>query len=94
MSGARPTEDVVSRWRTLLGVSASLWAGSGRVEVEPEWWLAFSGAKTADFNVILCHGLDGARDLARSLEEVRTAKVPAVIVVSGAALGMTNLLAG
>jgi GNAT superfamily N-acetyltransferase len=84
-------DDLVAHWRSCLGAGASLWAN--RVEVEPGWWLAFSGVKSVDFNAILCHGRDGARDLGLALEAVRDAKVPAVIAVGGPALGFTNLLA-
>jgi GNAT superfamily N-acetyltransferase len=76
-----------------LGFSAKLWSTRGRHEVEPDRWLAFSGASSVDYNAILCHGADGQRDLALSLEDVRAADVPAIIMVAGAALGMTNLLA-
>jgi GNAT superfamily N-acetyltransferase len=93
-SKAGSADDPIPGWRTTLGASAALWSAGGRLEVEPHRWLAFSGARAVDYNAILCHGPDGAADLARSLEEVRAAKVPAVIMVAGAALGMTNLLAG
>ena len=87
------TEAEATQWRSMLGTGAALWAGGGRIEVEPGWWLAFSGARTVDYNVILCHGPDAKRDVTRSLEEVRAAKVPAVIMLGGQALGMANLLA-
>ena len=89
----QPVADLLPGWRSALGVSTKLWVGSGRHEVEPGRWVAFSGAKTVDYNAILCHGPDGARDLARSLEDVQAAKVPAVIMVAGPALGLTNVLA-
>jgi len=84
-------DDLVSQWRGRLGSGASLWAN--RVDVRPGWWLAFSGTKSVDFNAILCHGPDGARDFGLALEAVRDAKLPAVIAVGGPALGYTNLLA-
>lgn len=81
----------VPGWRTAYGESLKLWAG-GRHEVEPDWWLAFSGVRSADYNLVLCHG-DGPGGLNRGLAEVQAANVPAVIIVAGAALGMTNVLA-
>src|SRR4051794_4451726 len=89
----QPVSDPVAAWRTTLGASAQLWAGSGRHEVEPSRWVAFSGAQSVDYNAILCHGADAAADLARSLADVKAAKVPAVIMVAGPALAMTNVLA-
>ncbi len=90
---AWPGGDAVAGWRTALGRSAVLWAAGGTHVVEPGWWMAFSGAKSVDYNAVLCHGAEGARDLRRSLEAVRAAKVPAVIMVAGPALYAVNLLA-
>jgi N-acetylglutamate synthase len=92
MAGEIPYEEVVSTWRGALGHGASLWAGNGRVEVEPHRWLAFSGAKSLDYNLIVCHGPD-PDDLRRSINDVTAAKVPAVIMLGGKALGWSNLLA-
>jgi ribosomal protein S18 acetylase RimI-like enzyme len=89
-----PSARTVAGWRDALGESAQLWADGGRHVVAPGYWLALSGAKSVDYNVALCHGPEGATDLARALDEIRTAQVPAVIMVAGPALGWTNLLAG
>jgi GNAT superfamily N-acetyltransferase len=82
----------VRTWRTQLGVSTKLWAAQGHHVVEDDWWIALSKTKSVDYNAILCHGDNGAEAFARSLNEVRDANVPAVIMVAGAALGMTNAL--
>ena len=90
--GPDVSSDALREWRAALGASTKLWA-AGCHEVEADWWVAFSGANSFDNNAILYHGDDGACGLAQSVEEVRAAKVPAVIMVAGAALGMTNVLA-
>ena len=86
--------DRVAEWRTALGTSAALWSAGGRHEVQRDWWLAFSGANCVDYNAVLCHGPDCARGLVEHVAAVRAAKVPAVIMVAGAALAMTNALSG
>jgi GNAT superfamily N-acetyltransferase len=88
-----PSAAMVAGWRSTLGFSALLWADGGHHVVQPGYWIALSGARSVDYNVALCHGPDAADLLARALEEIRAADVPAVIMVTGAALGATNLLA-
>ena len=72
-----------------------MWAGGGRHEVTPERWLTLSGCPSTDFNVILCYG-DERGDwgplLAESLDDVKAAKVPSVVMVTGAALGSVQVL--
>jgi len=88
----RAAIDPLSGRRTAFGTSTKLWSDR-RHEVEPGRWLAFSGESSVDYNLILCHGSDGAAALGRSLDDVKAAKVPALIAVAGEALGMTNVLA-
>jgi GNAT superfamily N-acetyltransferase len=84
--------DPLPAWRTALGHTARLWSGSGRHEVERDRWLAFSGARTVDLNVALCHSGDSVRNLAYALDAVAAAQVPALILVAGAALAAVNVL--
>jgi hypothetical protein len=73
--------------RSLLGATTELWAGASGVQVEPGRWSAFSGARSVDYNVIMVHAASGGTLLTRSVEEVKEARVPALLMVGGEALG-------
>ena len=87
--------DQIGAWRQDLGSSTALWAGAGRHEVTEQRWLTLSGCPSTDFNVILCYG-DSRGDwgplLTESLADVQAAKVPSVVMVTGAALGSVQVL--
>lgn len=84
--------DEIERFRSLLGASASLWAGATGVRMEPGRWAALSGARSVDLNIVLCHGASGGELLSRSIEEIGAAGVPAIIMVAGKALGEVQRL--
>jgi GNAT superfamily N-acetyltransferase len=87
--------DQIADWRQHLGASTALWAGTGRHEVTEQRWLTLSGFPSTDFNVILCYG-DSRGDwgslLTESLADVKAAKVPSVVMVTGPALGSVQVL--
>ncbi len=87
--------DQIAAWRQHLGASTALWSGAGRHEVTEQRWLTLSGWPSTDFNVILCYG-DGRGDwgslLTESLADVKAAKVPSVVMVTGPALGSVQVL--
>lgn len=79
------TEDL-PRLRSLLGASTALWAGDG-VRVEPDHWLALSGARSVDYNVAVCHGSSAGETIPAAIDAIAEAGVPAIVMVAGAALG-------
>lgn len=83
--------DELARLRSLLGASTGLWSGGTRIE--PDRWLALSGAPSVDYNVILCHSPDG-QTMERSREEMMASGAPGLIMVAGPALGEIGQLAG
>jgi GNAT superfamily N-acetyltransferase len=87
--------DQIGAWRQHLGASTALWAGTGRHEVTEQRWVTLSGWPGTDFNVILCYG-DQAGDwgplLTESLADIKAAKVPSVVMVTGPALGSVQVL--
>lgn len=66
--------------RSRLGESAALWARD--VAVEPGRWRAFSGAFSPRYNLVLCHG---SGVLAATADEIAAGRVPAIVMVAGAA---------
>jgi len=92
VSAERASEGDLAALRTTLGASTVLWAGQERLIVEPGCWQALSGARSVDFNVVACHDGDVAAAIARGLEVVADAAVPAVIMVAGRALAAVQLL--
>ncbi len=82
----------LSRLRSLLGVSAALWAGPDGVTVQDRGWTALSGAASVDYNVVLCHGASAGADLQAGVESIAGAGVPGVLMVAGPALGEVQKL--
>lgn len=85
--------DGIADWRSILGTSTALWVGDGRRVVEPGWWIALSGCTSVDYNVAVCHGGDVTAAILRSLQEVKTAEVPALIMLAGSGLAGAQQLA-
>jgi ribosomal protein S18 acetylase RimI-like enzyme len=77
-----------------MGESAVLWAGSDGVRLEPDRWLALSGAPSVSYNVILCHGPGDRAALSASAEQLTAAGVPGIVMVAGDALADVQQLAG
>jgi ribosomal protein S18 acetylase RimI-like enzyme len=86
------TTDDLPGLRSLLGRSAAFWAGESGVRVEDGRWVALSGARAADYNVVMCHGASGDGLLVRSMEEIAEAGVPALVIVAGETLGDVHCL--
>ena len=78
--------------RSLLGASAALWAAEGQVCVRADHWSALSGAASAQYNVVLCHGDTADGGLEAGLHTLEAAGVPAIAMVAGAALGHVQQL--
>lgn len=74
------------RLRALHGETAALWGGE-TTRVEDDRWVALSGARHVDFNVVLVHGRGDGRLLTASIEDVKAGGAPGIVMVTGAALG-------
>jgi len=72
--------------RTCYGQGTAAWSAHHRHHVEPDWWIALSGTRHVDYNLALIHGDQPAEAAAQVLDEIRTAKVPAVIMLAGPGL--------
>lgn len=83
----------LSGMRSAVGASAVLWAGEDGVRVEPGRWVALSGARSINFNAILCHGASEGELLKASVDDISAAGVPGVIMVAGEGLGEVHHLA-
>ena len=81
--------DELDQLRAALGASARLWAGD-RVTMQAHGWTALSGARSVDYNVVLCTG-DGD-ELDACVERVLAARVPTVVMVAGPALAEVQRL--
>lgn len=81
----------LGRLRDLHGRTAAIWGGPD-VRVEPGRWVAFSGARLVDFNLALLHGDSDGEAIPALLEEIAAAKVPAVVALTGPALGEAQQL--
>jgi N-acetylglutamate synthase-like GNAT family acetyltransferase len=66
--------------------------GSGRHAVDDDGWVALSGVRHVDYNVVLCHGGEGTARVTRALAEIEEAGQPAVLLLAGEALGSANAL--
>ena len=80
-----------SRLRDLHGRTAAVWGGDD-VRVEPGRWVALSGVRAVDFNIALLHDASGGTAIPEVLEEIKSAGVPALVMVTGAALGEVQQL--
>ncbi|HWH92258.1 MAG TPA: GNAT family N-acetyltransferase [Baekduia sp.] len=75
----------LGRLRALHGATAALWGGDA-VRVEADRWVALSGVRHIDFNVVLLHGRAGGRAIPQAIGEIADARAPAIVMVTGAAL--------
>jgi GNAT superfamily N-acetyltransferase len=82
----------LSRLRSRLGASAVLWAGADGVTIEDRGWTALSGAKSVDYNVVVCHDASAGADLEAGVNRIAAAGVPGVMMVAGTALGEVQKL--
>jgi ribosomal protein S18 acetylase RimI-like enzyme len=80
------------RLRSLLGATAVLWAGADGVTVHEHGWTALSGARSVDYNVVVCHGESAGDDLEAGVRRIAAAGVPAMMMVAGRALGEVQKL--
>ncbi len=79
--------------RSLLGETATVWAGGAGTVVRPDRWAAISGARSVDYNVVVCHsGTEGCVEA--GLEELLAAGAPGVLMLAGGALGQAQVMVG
>lgn len=72
--------------RTCYGLGTAVWSAHSRHHVEPDWWIALSGTRYVDYNLALIHGDRPGEVASQVLDEIRTANVPAVIMLAGPGL--------
>lgn len=81
----------LERLRRLHGASTVIWGGAD-AHVEAGRWVALSGVKSVDFNVVLLHAASERRAIPQAIEEIAGGGAPALIFVAGAALGEVQQL--
>jgi GNAT superfamily N-acetyltransferase len=84
VTDALPEQALLQERRSTLGASTVLWAGADGVTVDPDRWVALSGAPSAEYNAALVHGDGEALD--QTVQEVLDAGAPAVVMVAGRAV--------
>lgn len=83
--------DDLPRLRALHGATAALWGGPS-TRADPHGWVALSGARHVDFNVVLLHERSGKQAIPAAIDEIKAVKAPAIVMVTGAALGEVQQL--
>lgn len=78
-------------WR-VLGKAARLWARPELLDVEEDWWTAFSGQRNLNYNLACCASPSPVTLVERCLEPTLALKQPAVIMLSGAGLANAQQL--
>jgi GNAT superfamily N-acetyltransferase len=78
--------------RNEFGTSTKLWTGQGLHRVEADRWIALSHIPAVEHNVIVCHGPHRSGVVAQSLEDIRQAKVPGIIMLAGRALESAQVM--
>jgi len=77
--------------RTGYGLGTAPWAAF-RHQVEDDWWIAMSGTNHVDYNLALLHGPTSPQVASRILEEIDAARIPALIMLTGAGLRTADTL--
>ena len=78
-------------WR-VLGKAGRLWARPGLLDVEEDWWTAFSGQRNLNYNLACCHSSSRETLVERCLEPTLALKQPAIIMLSGPGLANAQQL--
>jgi ribosomal protein S18 acetylase RimI-like enzyme len=78
--------------RRTLGSAARLWSGSGRHEVQDEWWLALSGEMNVNYNLACCQSSDTDVLEQRCLQPVLDLRRPGIIMLGGPGLATAQKL--
>ena len=76
-----------------LGAAARLWSAPAHHRVEPEWWTAFSGELSVDYNVACCHSSDNDVLVDHCLQPLLDLKKPGIIMLAGPGLATAQKLA-
>jgi hypothetical protein len=78
-------------WR-VLGKAGRLWARPDLLDVQDDWWVAFSGQRNVNYNLACCHSSDRDTLVERCLEPTLALKQPAIIMLSGPGLANAQQL--
>jgi GNAT superfamily N-acetyltransferase len=79
--------------RRALGAAARLWASAEHHQVEPEWWVAFSGASSVTYNLACCQSSDNDVLVEHCLEPLLALGKPGIIMLAGPGLATAQKLA-
>lgn len=97
MSGTGSTPDLlseilvdISSWRETLGRSTTVWADD--IAIEPGMWSAFTGHKSADYNIVVCHDGPRATVIPACLDRVAGLGAPCLVMVAGTSLAEVRAL--
>jgi ribosomal protein S18 acetylase RimI-like enzyme len=82
---------LINALRTAYGRSTGLWTSDGVHDVGDERWIALSGKASIDFNLALCYA-DSAKPITEVLDRIKACGVPAVLMLTGPALGQAQTL--
>ena len=92
MSRTQPTSALVSEisinppaWREVLGRSTAVWATDIRIDTGV--WSAFTGHKSADYNIVVCHDGPRGEGIPAGLDRVAELGAPSLLMVAGTSLG-------
>jgi GNAT superfamily N-acetyltransferase len=85
--------NAVRKARTAYGRTTAIWSAAGRHVVEEDWWMGLSGSPHVDYNMALLHGQSAVEVAPTVLGEITAAKVPSVIMLAGAGLAASQVLA-
>jgi len=75
-----------------VGESAHFWTECGCLAVADQRWLALSGGPGHAYNLALCYGGDGPRDVEAVQAEIADSGVRVIAMLAGPALGWAQPL--
>ena len=78
-------------WR-VLGKAGRLWARPGLLDVQQDWWTAFSGQRNLNYNLACCASSSPDTLVERCLDPTLALKQPAIIMLSGPGLANAQQL--
>jgi phosphopantetheine--protein transferase-like protein len=91
--GTMAVVDALDTWRAELGTGAGVWSASGRHVVEDGRFVALSGGPTVSVNTVVCWGGPLPDLIHTSIDDIIQSGCPSVLMLAGAALGWSQVLA-
>lgn len=98
MNSTRSTRDLLgeisaepSVWRDVLGRSTAVWATD--ITIQVGMWSAFTGHRSADYNIVVCHDGPPAQAVPAGLDRATDLGAPCLMMVTGTSLADVRTLA-